>query len=85
MADCSQLPSWVSYSQALAVPVLAAVGAWIAARQMLIADEKLRNEAFDRRYERRLAFYQETSIVAGKIVTDGGISHEEQRITGESV
>jgi hypothetical protein len=44
---------------------------------MLIADEKLRNEAFDRRYERRLAFYQETSSLVGKIL-NCGISDEEQ-------
>jgi hypothetical protein len=67
MADGSQVPAWVSYLQALTVPVFAAVGAWIAARQMLIADEKLQNEAFDRRYERRLAFYNETVSVLPKI------------------
>jgi hypothetical protein len=33
MANCSQLPTWVSSLQALAVPLIAAVGLWIAARQ----------------------------------------------------
>jgi hypothetical protein len=74
MAACSQLPSWVSYLQALAVPVLAAVGAWIAvwiaARQMLIAHEKLENEKFDRRYERRLAFYHATTDIVVRILSD---------------
>jgi hypothetical protein len=81
MADCSQLPGLVSYLQALAVPAVAAVGVWIAARQMLIADEKLRNEAFDRRYERRLAFYQETSNMVVKILSDK-VSEEDLRIYG---
>jgi hypothetical protein len=72
MAACSQLPSWVSYLQAFAVPALAAVGAWIAvwiaARQMLIAHEKLENEKFDRRYERRLAFYLATTDIVVNIL-----------------
>ena len=47
MTNCS-LPQWVSYLQALAVPIIAAAGMWIAARQMVIADEKLQIDAFDR-------------------------------------
>jgi GMP synthase-like glutamine amidotransferase len=54
----------VSYLQALAVPLLGAIiallGAWIAARQMLIAHEKLQIDAFDRQYERRVAVYEAT-------------------------
>jgi uncharacterized protein involved in cysteine biosynthesis len=41
MSSSSQLPQWVSYLQALTVPVIALLGVWIAARQMLIADEKV--------------------------------------------
>jgi hypothetical protein len=59
MSDCSQLPPWVSYLQALGVPiiaaVIAAVGTWIAARQMLIANDKLQLDAFDRQYVKRVA------------------------------
>jgi hypothetical protein len=50
----------VSYLQALAVPVFAALGVWIAARQMLIANDKLRLDSFDRQYERRFAVYEVT-------------------------
>ena len=42
MSNVSQLPPWVFYLQALAVPIFAALGVWIAARQMLIANDKLR-------------------------------------------
>jgi hypothetical protein len=45
---------------------------------MLIADEKLRNEAFDRRYERRLAFFQETAMIVRKIL-NAEVSNEELR------
>jgi flagellar basal body-associated protein FliL len=60
----SQLPRWVSYLQALGVPIIAAViatfGAWIAACQMWIAREKLRLDAFDKQYNRRVAVYEAT-------------------------
>jgi hypothetical protein len=67
MANCSQLPTWVSSLQALAVPLIAAVGLWIAARQMLIADERLKYDAFDRRYEKRVALYEATHAFLAKV------------------
>jgi hypothetical protein len=45
---------------AIVVAAIASVGAWIAALQMLLAHEKLKMEAFDRRYEKRLAVFQAT-------------------------
>ena len=60
MSNVSQLPPWVFYLQALAVPIFAALGVWIAARQMLIANDKLRLDSFDRQYERRIALYEAT-------------------------
>ena len=60
MSNVSQLPPWVFYLQALAVPIFAALGVWIAARQMLIANDKLRLDFFDRQYERRIALYEAT-------------------------
>ena len=64
MPGCSQLPQWVSYVQALAVPIFAALvgglGVWIAARQMVIADEKLALDTFERLYDRRFAVYEAT-------------------------
>lgn len=70
MSQSSELPHWVSYLQALAVPVIALVGVWIAARQMLIADEKLKLEAFDRQYERRVATYEATRDFLASIFLD---------------
>jgi hypothetical protein len=67
MANAPQLPVWVAYLQALAVPVFALIGAWIAARQMLIADERLRYDAFDRRYDKRVALYESTRAFLAKV------------------
>ena len=36
--------------QALAVPVIAAVGAWVAVQQMVIARVKLQHDLYERRY-----------------------------------
>ncbi|HVB98810.1 MAG TPA: hypothetical protein VNJ12_05685 [Candidatus Dormibacteraeota bacterium] len=46
----SSLPLWVRVLQALAVPVIASVGVWIASQQMYIARTKLRHDLYDRRY-----------------------------------
>jgi len=46
----SSLPFWVQVLQALAVPVIAAVGAWVAWQQMHIARTKLQHDLYDRRY-----------------------------------
>lgn len=46
----STLPLWVQVLQALAVPVIAGVGTWIALQQMHIGRTKLQHDLFDRRY-----------------------------------
>lgn len=85
MSDCSQLPHWVSYLQALAVPILAVVvagfGAWIAARQMLIAYDKLQHDAFDKLYDRRVAVYEATRKFMADVFV-GNISDDEIRAYG---
>jgi hypothetical protein len=82
LAKMSQLPRWVSYTQALAVPIIAAViaafGAWIAACQMWIAREKLRLDAFDRQYNRRVAVYEATRTLLADVF-HGNISEAEIR------
>lgn len=85
MSYCSQLPTWVPYLQALAVPILAVVvaafGVWVAARQMLIAHDKLRHDAFEKLYDRRVAVYEATR----KFLRDvffGDISDDEIRSYG---
>lgn len=46
----SALPEWLQWLQALAVLFIAGIGAWIAYRQMNIADTKLQHDLYDRRY-----------------------------------
>src|ERR1700730_2632771 len=43
-------PLWVQVLQALAVPVIAAVGAWVALQHMYVARAKLQHDLYDRRY-----------------------------------
>jgi hypothetical protein len=43
-------PLWVPVLQALGVPVIAAVGAWIALQQLHLARVKLQHDLYDRRY-----------------------------------
>jgi hypothetical protein len=66
-----QLPQWVLYLQAFAVPLVAAAialfGPWVAACQMWIAREKLRIDSFDRHYNRRVAVYEATRILLADI------------------
>jgi hypothetical protein len=44
---------WVAYLQAFTLPLITPIGAWIAARQMLIADGKLRLDSFIHQYSLR--------------------------------
>lgn len=67
----SSLPLWVQVLQALAVPVIAGVGAWVALQQMHIARTKLQHDLYDRRYAVFQAvrrFLDEASV--RKIVSD---------------
>ena len=63
MASRPQLPIWTSYAQALAAPITGVavlLGAWIAARQLWIADEKLWFDIYSNQYEKRFAVYKAT-------------------------
>jgi hypothetical protein len=66
----SHLPDWVSYINALAVPMLAVVGALIAAGQMYIAQQKLRYDEFYRQYERRFAIYDATRKIMARVIDE---------------
>ncbi len=85
MSNCSQIPIWVPYLQALAVPILAliiaAFGAWIAARQMLIAHDKLQRDAFEKLYDRRVVVYEATRKYLADVFI-GNISENEIRAYG---
>lgn len=41
---------WIQVLSALAVPVIAGVGAWVAIQQMVIARAKLQHDLYERRY-----------------------------------
>jgi hypothetical protein len=81
MSSSSQLPQWVSYLQALTVPVIALLGVWIAARQMLIADEKVSLDRFNSQYDRRVAVYEATRAILQQVY-NGAISQEDVRSYG---
>jgi hypothetical protein len=85
MPNCSHLPQWVSYFQALGVPLAALIvtllGVWIAARQMLIADEKVRLDSFNSQYERRFAVYDATRSIFEKSICET-ISETDLRVYG---
>jgi hypothetical protein len=52
---------------ALIVAIIALFGAWIAACQMWIARERLRLDAFDRLYNRRVAIYEATRTLLASV------------------
>jgi hypothetical protein len=80
MTQSAQSPQWVLYLSALSVPVFALIGAWIAARQMLIADEKLRHDAFFRLYDRRVAAYEATRKILAAMYGGKSASEKEKEI-----
>lgn len=75
----------MSCFQVLAVPVvgvvIALLGALIAASQMWIARQKLRLEAFDRQYNRRVAVYEATRTLLADVF-HGNISEAKIRDHG---
>lgn len=70
----STLPTWVQYTQALALPALAVVGALIAFLQFRTAHNKLRLDLF----ERRLRLYETLVQVLGKAVTHGTTAGDKE-------
>ncbi len=62
--------------------VFAALGVWIAARQMLIADDKLRLDSFGRQYERRVAVYEVTRGILEQVFRGNIISEADRRSYG---
>jgi hypothetical protein len=66
------LPSWVQILQALTVPLIAAVGAWVAIQQMRIARIKLQHDLYDRRY----AVFQAVRRFLDEMVANLVVSHD---------
>ncbi len=75
----SQLPLWLQYTQALAVPLLALViagfGTWIALQQMQIARVKLRHDLYDRRF----AVFEATRKLLTEVLVDAAVSYDQVR------
>jgi hypothetical protein len=81
MSECTQIPSWISYLQALAVPVIAFAGVLVAFQQARLAQNNLIHDAFYRRYEKRLALFQATREFLASTFHPG-ISEEDIRAYG---
>jgi hypothetical protein len=85
MLRCSQLPLWVSYLQALAVPILAVVvaffGVLIASSQARIARDKFQSDEFFRQYDRRVRVFEATREFLASVFL-GGITEDSIRVFG---
>ena len=74
MSACP-LPLWIQWLQALAVPVVAAVGAWIALQQMHLARVKLRHDLYDRWF----AVYQADRKFSAEVLTHATVEDDQLR------
>lgn len=73
-------PHWTGYATAIAVPIIALIGAWIAFRQSQIARNKLKLDLYDRRFK----VYEAVQQTLGVITTQGklGLGDEVMYLTG---
>lgn len=69
------LPWWVQAVQALAVPVIAVVGTWVAIQQMVIARAKLQHDLYERRY----AVFDAVRTYLAEVMSNGIASQETTR------
>jgi len=67
--------------QSVALLVVALIGAWIAARQMVIANDRLQMDKFDRLYAKRVAVYEATRKILGQVF-QAGVSEEDIHVYG---
>jgi len=85
MTNSSQLPIWISYSQPLGSrPDHCRSHCCVRRvdrRQMVIADEKLKLDAFDRQYDRRVAVYEATRKFLAEVYQNN-ISTEKIQVYG---
>jgi hypothetical protein len=88
MADAG-LPEWANWTQAIVIPVvgviIATASVYIARQQKRLADIKLQNELYDRRYK----IYLSARNYLIKITSEGNVTLEEffefRRGTSDSV
>jgi hypothetical protein len=71
----------MSFSYSIIAAVIAVFGVWVAACQVWIAREKLRLDAFDRQYNRRVAVYEATRTLLASVF-HGNISDADIRDYG---
>ena len=80
-----ELPLWVKYVQAVAVVFIAGVGAWIAYRQMRIADAKLEHDLYEKRYR----VYDATRKMLAEVVANNNLTMIDLRAfvlgTGDAI
>jgi hypothetical protein len=67
-------PHWTAYLSALATPVIAVLGSWIAFQQWRTARDKLRLDLF----EKRMAVYQSARDALGTLFTIDRLTQEEE-------
>jgi hypothetical protein len=86
MSQCPQLPVWVCYLQALAVPLLAVAvalfGVLIAWWQACIAHRKYKNDEFFRKYEKRFEVYAATREFLASVFSEDGPTEDSIRVYG---
>jgi hypothetical protein len=70
--------------QPIALLIFTALGAWIAARQMVIANDRLQMDKFDRLYSKRVAVYEATRKILAQVYQQGGGSEDDLRVYGLS-
>ena len=69
----SGLPSWMQWSQGIALMLIPAIGAWIAFKQVRIATTKLN---FDL-YAKRFAVFEAARTYIGRFETEGKVTLKE--------
>ena len=77
-----ELPIWISYMQALAVPFIAALGVWIALQQMRVARSKLRHDLWDKRFGVYEATVQLIEVASQRRLSQEFLDQHFQKITG---
>jgi len=67
------LPLWVQWTQAVLLLVISCLGAWIAYKQVRIAEAKLNLDLFDKRFK----VFEAARKLVRSFLQDGGVETEE--------
>lgn len=77
----SDLPVWLQWIQAIAVPILGFVAGWIAYQQWKTADRKVQLDLFDRRFE----LYDKVRDALFPIVREGGATMQDLHAYADAI